>query len=157
MYGKTLRIPDTELASWYGLLLGGAVPDGVGPRDAKRALARALVGRFWGEDAAAEAEAGFDQVFIAHELPDEIEEVVLAANGGTLHLPEVIVSAFGGSRSEARRMLAQGGVKLDGEPRAGGAARRARLRRWTAACCSWASASSGACGSPSRKNFRGRP
>ena len=47
-----------------------------GPRDAKRALARALVERFWGEDAAAEAEAGFDRVFIAHEMPEEIEESV---------------------------------------------------------------------------------
>jgi tyrosyl-tRNA synthetase len=117
MYGKTLRIPDTELESWYGLLLGRSLPADLGPRDAKRALARALVGRYWGEDAAAEAEAGFDRIFIDHQLPDEIEEFVLSGNGdGLVHLPEVIVSAFGGSRSEARRMLAQGGVKLDGEP-----------------------------------------
>jgi tyrosyl-tRNA synthetase len=116
MYGKTLRIPDTELESWYGLLLGGGVPDGVGPRDAKRALARALVSRFWGEAAAADAEAAFDRVFISHELPAEIEEYVLSADGGTLHLPQVIVEVFGGSRSEARRKLAQGGVKLDGAP-----------------------------------------
>jgi tyrosyl-tRNA synthetase len=116
MYGKTLRIPDRLLESWYGLLLGGAIPDGLGPRDAKRALARALVARFWGEEAASEAETGFDRVFIAHELPEEIEEVELSANGGMLHLPEVLVTVFGGSRSEARRKLAQGGVKLDGEP-----------------------------------------
>jgi len=116
MYGKTLRIPDTELDSWYGLLLGGAIPGGLGPRDAKRALARALVARFWGEGAADEAEAGFDRVFISHQLPAEIEEFELSGNGATLHLPEVIVAVFGGSRSEARRMLAQGGVKLDGEP-----------------------------------------
>jgi tyrosyl-tRNA synthetase len=89
---------------------------GVGPRDAKRALARALVERFWGAEAAQEAEAGFDRVFISHQIPDDIVEKVVAANGGTLHLPEVIVTLFGGSRSEARRMLAQGGVKLDGEP-----------------------------------------
>ncbi len=75
MYGKTLRIPDEQLESWYGLLLGGAIPGGVGPRDAKRALARALVARFWGEEEAGEAEAGFDRVFIAHELPEEIEAV----------------------------------------------------------------------------------
>jgi tyrosyl-tRNA synthetase len=114
MYGKTLRIPDQLLESWYGLLLGGGIPDGLGPRDAKRALARALVARFWGEKEAAEAETGFDRVFIAHELPEEIEEVELSANGGMLHLPEVLVTVFGGSRSEARRKLAQGGVKLDG-------------------------------------------
>jgi tyrosyl-tRNA synthetase len=116
MYGKTLRIPDTELANWYGLLLGDPVAAGVSPRDAKRALARALVRRFWGEAEAREAEAGFDRVFISHELPEEIEEVSLAGNGGTVHLPEVIVQLFGGSRSEARRKLAQGGVKVDGEP-----------------------------------------
>lgn len=116
MYGKTLRIPDTQLESWYGLLLGGEIPAGVGPRDAKRALARALVARFWGEEAAAEAEAGFDRVFIAHALPEAIDEIELSADGGTLHLPQVIVEVFGGSRSEARRKLAQGGVKLDGEP-----------------------------------------
>jgi tyrosyl-tRNA synthetase len=116
IYGKTLRIPDELLESWYGLLLGSPAPEGVGPRDAKRALARALVERFWGSAAAAEAEAGFDRVFIAHELPEDIPEAAVAANGGALHLPEVIVSAFGGSRSEARRKLVQGGVKLDGEP-----------------------------------------
>jgi tyrosyl-tRNA synthetase len=116
MYGKTLRIPDELLASWYDLLLGHPVPADVGPRDAKRALARALVERFWDADAAAEAEAGFDRVFISHQMPEEIDERVVAANGGTLHLPEVIATVFGGSRSEARRKLAQGGVKLDGEP-----------------------------------------
>jgi tyrosyl-tRNA synthetase len=116
MYGKTLRVPDTQLENWYGLLLGEPAPPGVGPRDAKRALARALVRRFWGDAAAAEAEAGFDRIFISHQLPDEIDEVTLAANGGTLHLPEVIVEVFGGSRSEARRKLAQGAVKVDGEP-----------------------------------------
>jgi tyrosyl-tRNA synthetase len=116
MYGKTLRIPDELLESWYGLLLGGAIPEGLGPRDAKRALARALVRRFWGEDAAAAAEAGFDRVFIKHEMPEEIEVAEVVAANGTLHLPEVLVTVFGGSRSEARRKLAQGGVKLDGEP-----------------------------------------
>jgi tyrosyl-tRNA synthetase len=74
------------------------------------------VARFWGEEAAAEAEAGFDRVFIAHALPEAIDEIELSADGGTLHLPQVIVEVFGGSRSEARRKLAQGGVKLDGEP-----------------------------------------
>jgi tyrosyl-tRNA synthetase len=115
MYGKTLRIPDSQLQSWYDLLIGSPPPAELGPRDAKRALARALVARFWSPEAAAEAEAGFDRVFIAHDLPEDIEEFVISANGESLHLPEVIASAFGGSRSEARRMLTQGGVKLDGE------------------------------------------
>jgi tyrosyl-tRNA synthetase len=115
MYGRTLSIPDALLESWYSLLLGTSPPADLGPRDAKRALARALVTRFHGEDAALEAEAAFDRVFIAHELPEDIPEFEVVLNGdATVHLPAVIAEAFGRSRSEARRALAQGGVKLDG-------------------------------------------
>ncbi len=116
MYGKTLSIPDSALASWYDLLLGQPVPGDAGPRDAKRALARALVTRFHGPEAAEEAEAAFDRVHVARELPDEIEEAVVTPANGVVHLPELIAGLFGGSRSEARRKLAAGAVKLDGEP-----------------------------------------
>jgi tyrosyl-tRNA synthetase len=114
MYGKTLSIPDALLPSWYDLLLGRPAPGDIGPRDAKRALAREIVTRFHGAAAAADAEAGFDRVFIAHELPDEMPEHVFSANGELVHLPELVAAAFGGSRSEARRKLSQGAVKLDG-------------------------------------------
>ena len=117
IYGKTLSIPDALLGEWYGLLLGGEPPAGVSPRDAKRALARALVTRFWSGEAAAEAEAAFDRVFVARGLPDDIEEVSLGVTDGAgVHLPELLATLFGGSRSEARRKIAQGGVRLDGEP-----------------------------------------
>jgi tyrosyl-tRNA synthetase len=116
MYGKTLSLPDAALDEWYSLLLGSAVPADATPRDAKRALARSLVARFHGEAAASEAEAAFDRVFVSRELPSEIEEAVIAAANGDVHLPELISSVFGGSRSEARRHLASGAVKLDGEP-----------------------------------------
>jgi tyrosyl-tRNA synthetase len=116
IYGKTLSVPDAALPSWYDLLLGEPVPLGASERDAKRALARALVARYHGEDAARGAEAGFDRVFVSHELPETIEEAVLKPQNGTIHLPELIAEHFGGSRSEARRKLAQGGVRLDGEP-----------------------------------------
>jgi tyrosyl-tRNA synthetase len=119
MYGKTLSIPDSSLPEWYDLLLGTPVPGDLGPRDAKRALARALVNRFHGETAAAEAESAFDRVFVSHELPEEIEEAAVEAGGGDVHLPELIATVFGGSRSEARRHLASGAVKLDGAPLAG--------------------------------------
>jgi tyrosyl-tRNA synthetase len=119
MYGKTLRIPDEQIAPWFSLLLGQEPPEGLGPRDAKRALARALVTRFHDEAAALAAEAAFDRVFIAHDLPAEVEEAVVRSQNGVVHLPAVIAEVFGRSRSEARRMLAQGGVKLDGEPLAG--------------------------------------
>jgi tyrosyl-tRNA synthetase len=116
-----MRIPDEQIAPWFSLLLGTEPPGELGPRDAKRALARALVTRFHSEADALEAEAAFDRLFIAHELPEEIEEAVVAAgDGGMVHLPAVIAEAFGRSRSEARRAIDQGGVKLDGEPLAAG-------------------------------------
>jgi tyrosyl-tRNA synthetase len=116
MYGKTLSVPDAALPVWYDLLLGSAPPADVSPRDAKHALARAIVTRFHSAAAADEAAAAFERVFVSHELPEEIEEAAVSVSNGVVHLPEVIASEFGGSRSEARRTISQGGVKLDGEP-----------------------------------------
>jgi tyrosyl-tRNA synthetase len=115
MYGKTLSIPDSSLASWYSLLLGQPAGDGLSPRDAKRALARSLVTRFHSAEAASEAEASFDRVHIRGQIPAEIEEVRWEPGEGTVHLPALIAAAFSVSSSEARRTLAQGGVRLDGE------------------------------------------
>ena len=115
IYGRTLRIPDERIAAWSSLVLGENPPDGLPPRDAKRWLARSLTARFHDEAAAAEAESGFDRVFIAHELPEEIEEAVVRPENGSVHLPAVIADAFGRSRSDARRSIAQGGVRLDGD------------------------------------------
>jgi tyrosyl-tRNA synthetase len=119
MYGKTLSIPDEQIGPWFSLVLGSAPPEGLGPRDAKHALARALVARFHSEEDAAEAEAAFKKVIIEGGLPDDIEDAEVAAENGVVHLPAAIATAFGRSRSDARRMLAQGGVKLDGEPLSG--------------------------------------
>jgi tyrosyl-tRNA synthetase len=116
MYGKTLSIPDAALGQYYELLLGVEPPADLSPRDAKHALARALVARFHGEEAAAQAAEGFERVFVKGDLPSEIEEAVLPVSNGAVHLPELIASVFGGSRSEARRAIAGGGVRLDGEP-----------------------------------------
>jgi tyrosyl-tRNA synthetase len=116
MYGKTLSIPDALLDEWYDLLLGERPPERVGPRDAKRALARALVARFHGDEAAGEAEEEFDVVFRDRGFPGDVEEAVVRPANGSVHLPELLAELFGGSRSEARRKIAQGGVKLDGEP-----------------------------------------
>jgi tyrosyl-tRNA synthetase len=114
MYGKTLSLPDAALAQWYDLLLGLPVPADLSARDAKHALARALVARFHGEAAADAAAAEFARVFVDRSLPTEIEEATVRA--GVVHLPELLASLFGGSRSDARRKIAQGGVRLDGEP-----------------------------------------
>ena len=79
IYGKTLSVPDAALPEWYALLLGRRCRRATSPRDAKRALARALVERFHGAEAAREAEAAFDRVFVSRELPEEIEEAVVRA------------------------------------------------------------------------------
>jgi tyrosyl-tRNA synthetase len=120
IYGKTLSIPDSALHIWYSLLLGTDPPADLGPRDAKRALARALVARFWDPDAAAEAEREFDRVHVARELPEEVPVVDWPASEPEVHLPALLHSAFGISTSEARRALSQGGVRLDGEQVANG-------------------------------------
>ena len=114
MYGKTLSIPDSSLASWYELLLGRELSIAVPPRDAKRALARALVERFHGAHAATAAEESFDRVHVRHEVPEDVAEVHFDAPDGTVHLPALLAQVFGISTSEARRSLGQGGVKLDG-------------------------------------------
>ncbi len=115
MYGKTLSIPDTSLPSWYELLLGRELPAELGPRDAKRSLARAIVERFHGAEAGQAAEDAFDRVHVQHEIPEDVPEVSFTAVDGVVHLPALLAAAFGVSTSEARRSLAQGGVKLEGE------------------------------------------
>ena len=117
IFGKTMSIPDALLDEWYGVLLGTEPPPGVGPRDAKRALARALTDRFHGAGAGAAAEAEFERLFVAREAPEVVDEAGFSpGTDGTVHLPQLIAEVFGGSRSEARRLLDQGGVRLDGEP-----------------------------------------
>jgi tyrosyl-tRNA synthetase len=122
MYGKALSIPDTSLETWYGLLLGKPPDPALGPRDAKRALARALVTRFHDEQAARDAEERFDAVHVRHEVPDDVQEVEfpIDRDSSMVHLPALLRAAFGISTSEARRALGQGAVRIDGEPIAEG-------------------------------------
>jgi len=113
IYGKTMRIPDELLEQWYRLLLLRDPPAGAPPRDAKRALARALVERYHGPDAALAAEAHFDRLFVERGAPDDVPEA--AFSGDPVHLPAVLADAFEISRSEVRRVIAQGGVRVDGQ------------------------------------------
>jgi tyrosyl-tRNA synthetase len=114
MYGKLMRVPDEAMPTYYDLLQDEPLDGSLAPRDAKRAMARELTARYHGEDAAAAAEERFDTLHVRRELPDEIEEFAFSSENGTVHLPALMSEAFGLSRSEARRLLAQGGVKLDG-------------------------------------------
>jgi tyrosyl-tRNA synthetase len=115
MYGKLMRVPDEVMPMYYELLLDEPLDTALPPRDAKRAMARALTARYHGEEAAAAAEERFDTLHVRRELPDEIEEFAFSTDNGQVHLPALMADAFGLSRSEARRLLAQGGVKVDGK------------------------------------------
>jgi tyrosyl-tRNA synthetase len=115
MFGKLMRVPDAAMPTYYQLLLDDPFDPSIPPRDAKRAMARALTARYHGADAAAAAEERFEAIHVRHELPDEIEEFGFAANGDAVHVPALLADAFDVSRSEARRLLAQAAVRLDGE------------------------------------------
>ncbi|HEX4730631.1 MAG TPA: tyrosine--tRNA ligase [Solirubrobacterales bacterium] len=119
MFGKLMSIPDEAMDEYFRLLLGGAGrPDGP-PNLAKRELGRRIVDRFHGDGSGAGAEAAFDKVFVERSVPDDMPVVELAdytdRDDGTIHLPRLIAGAFGLSSSEARRLISQGGVKLDAE------------------------------------------
>jgi tyrosyl-tRNA synthetase len=120
MYGKTMSIPDEAMADYYRLLLHRSPPE-LPPREAKRELARELVGRLHSAEQALGAERDFDRVFVEHKAPERMEEArVQAGEDGMVHLPEVMARAFGMSRSEARRLIEQGGVSLGDSPLAAG-------------------------------------
>jgi len=119
MFGKLMSIPDEAMAEYYRLLLGADQPQGP-PNEAKRELGRRIVDRFHGEGAGAVAEEHFNRVFVQRSAPEEMPDVDLGEywsdGNGLVHLPRLIAGAFGVSSSEGRRLIQQGGVKLDGEP-----------------------------------------
>jgi tyrosyl-tRNA synthetase len=115
-FGRTMRISDELLPEWYRLVLQSDVdPRAGGPLEAKLDLARWIVARSHGEEAARAAEGHFTRVVREGQAPDDVLEIVLPA-GDPVHLPAVLADAFGLSTSEARRLIGQGGVKIDGEP-----------------------------------------
>jgi tyrosyl-tRNA synthetase len=82
--------------------------------ESKLELARGVVARYHGDDAAREAEEHFDRVIRKGEIPEEVPEHLLPP-GDPVHLPALLADVFGLSTSEARRLIAQGGVKLEGD------------------------------------------
>jgi tyrosyl-tRNA synthetase len=116
IFGKLMSIPDAVMAEYFTLLLSEPLDPSRPAVEAKRELARRLTDRFHGEGAGAAAEAGFDRVHVRGELPDEIPVARVSGDGGSVHLPALIAAEFELSSSEARRLIGQGGVKLDGEP-----------------------------------------
>jgi tyrosyl-tRNA synthetase len=114
-FGKVMRIPDDLLDQWYRLVMQrDAAPD-ADPMAAKQALARFVVARAHGEEAADAAEAHFTRVVREGRAPDEVPEAALP-DEDPVHLPALLVATLGiGTTSEARRLLEQGAVRLNDE------------------------------------------
>jgi tyrosyl-tRNA synthetase len=112
VFGKLMRVPDQAMPTYYSLLLDEEPESD--PREAKRHMAFELTERYHGTEAAARARDRFDTLHVRREPPDEIDEFAFRSDNGQVHLPALMADAFGLSRSEARRLLAQGGVKVDG-------------------------------------------
>jgi tyrosyl-tRNA synthetase len=117
MFGKTMSIPDGALPEWWEMLVGGDHPDE--PMAWKLELARRITARWHGAEGAEVGEEHFTRVVRRHEAPADVPDVRLPA-GDPVHLPALLVEGFGvGSTSEARRLIQQGAVKVDGEPASG--------------------------------------
>ena len=112
-FGRTMRIPDSQLEEWYRLVAERPVPSG-DPMDAKLELARFIVSRSWGDEAAERAERHFTRVVREGKAPEEVPEKPLP-DGDPVHLPALLAGAFGLSTSEARRLIGQGAVSVGGE------------------------------------------
>jgi tyrosyl-tRNA synthetase len=114
MFGKTMSVPDKALPQWWDMLVGGAHADD--PMEWKLELARRITARWHGEEGARAGEEHFTRVVRRHEAPEDVPDVALP-EGDPVHLPALLVERLGiGSTSEARRLIEQAGVKLNGSP-----------------------------------------
>ncbi len=125
MFGKVMSIPDSLMENYWTLLTAVPVAEivetlrTVHPREAKEQLARAIVTRYHGEAAATAAAEEFRRVFSEKEKPSEILEVLIPAaelKDGQIGLARlIVVVGFAKGTSEARRLIEQGGVRLNDE------------------------------------------
>ncbi len=125
IFGKTLSIPD-QLIFQYFLLTTNATADELAtvkknldnpshnPRDSKRLLARTLVAMYHGTEAATAAEEEFDRIFVKKDLPDEMPEFRISVDGPIGILRLLTSTNLAASNAEARRLVEQGGVSVDG-------------------------------------------
>jgi tyrosyl-tRNA synthetase len=123
MFGKVMSVPDALLREYLTLTTALPEPEierllAGHPRDAKVALGRALVARYHGEDAASLAADRFRRVFSEKQTPEAMPDFVVKpdpAGDGAVGIVDLVVAAgFAKSRSEARRLVEQGGVSVDG-------------------------------------------
>jgi len=124
MYGKVMSIPDDAMGKYYRLvtrftpteidtLLGEVASGSMHPRDAKMKLAREIVSIFYGEEAAQSAEDAFVKLFQKKAVPDDMPEYAL--QDGQTVLDVLLATGLVDSKSNARRMVDQKAVRLDGE------------------------------------------
>jgi len=122
MYGKTLSIPDNIIEKYFLLAANSdkkkmdkvkkSLSDTqVNPRDIKRELARKIVEIYHSENLAKKAEENFDKIFIKKDIPEDIPEVKLDED--TLIVDVLTLYALATSKSEARRLIEQGAVKIN--------------------------------------------
>jgi tyrosyl-tRNA synthetase len=116
-FGKAMRIRDDLLPQYYRLVMeSDEDPTRLDPLEAKLELARFIVRRSHGDEAVQRAEEHFTRTVREGEAPAETPEVDLPADGAVLHLPKLLVDHLGvASTSEARRLISQGAVKIDGQ------------------------------------------
>jgi tyrosyl-tRNA synthetase len=110
-FGKVMSIPDSALEQWWRLTLDRDPPGG-DPMESKLALARGIVELYHGEEAAERAQAHFTRVVREGLPPQDVRRMQLPP-GDSVHLPALLASAFGLSTSEARRLIGQGGVRVN--------------------------------------------
>ena len=126
IFGRTLSIPDNLIFNYFELATNvsnqklGEVKTqlengSVNPRDLKRELARTIVTMYHNQEAAETAQQEFDNIFINKGLPDEIEEFTVGNNKEINILDLIVLVNFAPSKGEARRLVQQGGVSIDGD------------------------------------------
>lgn len=126
MFGKTLSIPDTLIYEYF--LLATNIPStelrsikselanpSINPRDIKRRLAREIVALYHSQEAGISAEEEFDKIFIKKDVPDDIEEVHYGTEGSSVNILQLLAETkLCASKNEARRMVEQGAVSING-------------------------------------------
>ena len=124
MYGKTLSIPDELIVPYFELAtnisskeldrIKSRLQKGENPRDMKRQLARDIVTLYHSLEAAQDAESDFDRIFVEGDEPEEMDEFIVKESPVTV-LTVMHNAGLVSSKREGRRLIEQGGVKVDGE------------------------------------------
>jgi tyrosyl-tRNA synthetase len=114
-FGRAMRIPDDLLPEWYRLVMERELPRDAEPIEAKLELARFIVRRSHGDEGVRRGEDHFTRVVREGRAPDESEIPVTSVDGESVYLPQLLSDQFGQSNSHWRRVIEQGGVKIDGQ------------------------------------------